>query len=245
MCFQIYRTQYMIAQDGSLEEEVIEESGEPYIAHLAEEFRATNPEYAAILGEEIAEKNKQKFIEAICVRETFAQQQEEPPEPIDPIEPPTPIEGEEGAGGSAEESSFAEEGDEGEGLGENLNHSVEGGRYKVVYWPDAQSIAAGVATIGSTHEDYAQAESTAKGLRGQYAALEVIDSESDETVWGEEENAPELKESRKPTYERKEDNTNRMKMISTRAKEIYKPKKMKWTDAIKEASKQLKKEGKL
>jgi len=242
--FQIYRTQYLIAQDGLLEEEVIEESGEPYIAHLAEEFRATNQEYATILGEEIAEKKEQKFIEAICIRETFAQSHEdEPPEPID--EPPAPIEGEEGAEGLEEESSYAEEGEEEKGLGENLNHSVEGGRYKVVYWPDAQSIAAGVATVGSTFSDYAQAEGAAKGLRGQYAALEVIDSESDETVWSEGENAPERKESRKPTYARKDDNTNRMKMISTRAKEIYKPKKMKWTDAIKKASKELKKEGKL
>jgi len=236
-----------MSQDGLPPEQTIEENGEPYIAHLAEEFSATNPEYAAMLGEEIAERNKQKFIEAICVRETFAHHHEdEPPDPIDPIEPPVPpVEGGDGEEGAAEESSFAEEGDEGEGLGENLNHSVEGGRYKVVYWPDAQSIAAGVATIGSTFSDYAQAEGAAKGLRGQYAALEVIDSESDETVWGEEENALELKESRKPTYQRKEDNTNRMKMISTRAKKIYKPKTMKWTDAIKKASEELKKEGKL
>lgn len=41
-------------------------------------------------------------------------------------------------------------------------------------------------------------------------------------------------------------NKNRMSMISARAKEIYATGKVKkWTDAIKKASDQLKKEGKL
>lgn len=41
-------------------------------------------------------------------------------------------------------------------------------------------------------------------------------------------------------------NTKRVTMISTRASKIYKAHpKMEWTDAIKKASKELKKEGKL
>lgn len=44
----------------------------------------------------------------------------------------------------------------------------------------------------------------------------------------------------------KKGNTNRMVLISTRAKEIrVKKPKMAWTDAIAAASKELKKEGKL
>jgi hypothetical protein len=44
----------------------------------------------------------------------------------------------------------------------------------------------------------------------------------------------------------KKENTNRMKMISARAKKIYaEGKAKKWTDAIKKASTELKKEGKL
>lgn len=45
---------------------------------------------------------------------------------------------------------------------------------------------------------------------------------------------------------KKSANTNRMKLISARAKEIYASgKAKKWTDAIKKASTELKKEGKL
>lgn len=45
---------------------------------------------------------------------------------------------------------------------------------------------------------------------------------------------------------KKSANTNRMKVISARAKEIYAAgKTKKWTDAIKKASAELKKEGKL
>lgn len=41
-------------------------------------------------------------------------------------------------------------------------------------------------------------------------------------------------------------NTNRMKLISSRAKEIYTSGKVKkWTDAIKKASQELSKEGKI
>jgi protein-disulfide isomerase-like protein with CxxC motif len=44
----------------------------------------------------------------------------------------------------------------------------------------------------------------------------------------------------------KKENTNRMKMISALAKKIYaEGKTKKWTDAIKKASTQLKREGKL
>ena len=45
---------------------------------------------------------------------------------------------------------------------------------------------------------------------------------------------------------KKSANTNRMKLISARAKTLYKPGgKLKWTEAISKASTQLKKEGKL
>jgi hypothetical protein len=45
---------------------------------------------------------------------------------------------------------------------------------------------------------------------------------------------------------KKSANTNRMKLISSRAKEIYATGKVKkWTDAIKKASTELKKEGKI
>jgi hypothetical protein len=44
----------------------------------------------------------------------------------------------------------------------------------------------------------------------------------------------------------KKGNTNRMKLISDRAKKLYgKGKEKKWTDAISKASKELKKEGKI
>ncbi len=44
----------------------------------------------------------------------------------------------------------------------------------------------------------------------------------------------------------KKENTNRMKMISSLAKKIYaEGKTKKWTDAIKKASTELKKQGKL
>lgn len=44
----------------------------------------------------------------------------------------------------------------------------------------------------------------------------------------------------------KKANTNRMSLISARAKELYATGKIKkWTDAIKKASAELKKEGKL
>lgn len=43
----------------------------------------------------------------------------------------------------------------------------------------------------------------------------------------------------------KRENTARMKMISSRAKQIYAKGNMKWTSAISLAAKQLKKEGKL
>jgi|688.fasta_scaffold2010409_2 hypothetical protein len=45
---------------------------------------------------------------------------------------------------------------------------------------------------------------------------------------------------------KKTSNTNRLKMISSRAKELYASGKVKkWTDAIKKASAELKKSGKL
>jgi hypothetical protein len=44
----------------------------------------------------------------------------------------------------------------------------------------------------------------------------------------------------------KKDNTNRMKMISSLAKKMYQEgKAKKWTDAIKKASAELKKQGKI
>ena len=39
--------------------------------------------------------------------------------------------------------------------------------------------------------------------------------------------------------------SSKLKLISGLAKKIYDPSKMKWTDAIKKASAQLKKEGKI